>query len=112
MKTKNTTAQYRQGDVFIERIGLFPSKLKPVARKAGRLVLADGKSTGHSHAISTPRCALFQTVAEPGVLFLEVKASKADLVHDEHTTIALPKGLYRVIRQREYSADAVRRVED
>lgn len=111
MKTTNET-HYRQGDVLVTSIAALPKSLKPVARQGGRLILAAGKSTGHHHAIATKNCALFTAKAEPGVLLLEVKAARASLVHDEHSTITLPKGAYRVSRQREYSAAAVRRVED
>ena len=93
-------------------IKTLPKSLTPVAREGGRLILAAGKSTGHSHAIATRNCALFIAKSVPGALILQVKAAKAELVHDEHSTIKLPKGNYRVNRQREYSAAAVRRVED
>jgi hypothetical protein len=103
---------YRQGDVLVTSIPALPKSLKPVARQGGRLILAAGKSTGHHHAIATKNCDLFTAKTEPGALILSVKAVKADLVHDEHSAIQLPKGNYRVTRQREFSAAAVRRVED
>ena len=103
---------YRQGDVLIRRIDSLPGKLTKVARTGGRLVLAHGSATGHSHAVATKRCDLFTDPKKPGTMFLEVKAAKAELVHDEHTTITLTKGAYQVTRQREFSADAIRRVED
>jgi hypothetical protein len=113
MKTKKAqNKHYRQGDVFIERIPYLPAKLKPVAREGGRLILAHGKTTGHSHGISTLKCSMFARLDQPGVLFLEVKAAKAEVTHDEHAVIPLPKGAYRVTRQREFSSAAVRRVED
>ena len=34
------------------------------------------------------------------------------LEHDEHETIQLPPGDYRIIRQREYSPEAIRNVAD
>lgn len=111
MKTNNKT-HYRQGDVLVESIAAMPKQLKSVAREGGRLILAHGKVTGHSHAISTAKCELFTRKAEPGVLYLKVGAAKALLKHDEHSAITLAKGNYRVIRQREFSAAAVRRVED
>ena len=36
----------------------------------------------------------------------------AQVVHDEHATIALPPGKYRITRQREYSPEAIRNVAD
>ncbi len=113
MNTKTQTQKhYRQGDVLVSSVDSVPDKLTKVAREGGRLVLAHGKSTGHSHAVPTARCDLFQDPNEPGAMFLKVNAAKAELVHDEHSTIALPKGVYRVTRQREFSNEAARRVED
>ena len=36
----------------------------------------------------------------------------APLEHQEHTALVLDPGDYQVVRQREYSPDAIRRVED
>jgi hypothetical protein len=40
------------------------------------------------------------------------EAPQADLVHEEHNTIALAQGDYRVWQQREYSPAAIRTVVD
>lgn len=113
MKTKNSPqVHYRQGDVLIERIGSLPSKLKKVARENGRVILAHGEVTGHAHAIVDEHCDLFETAAEVGVTFLEVRDAVAALTHDEHSTIPLPPGNYRIVRQREYSPEAIRNVQD
>ncbi len=103
---------YRQGDVLIERIASLPTKLAPVARENGRVILAHGEITGHSHAIADENCDLFSSEKEVGVTFLEVRAAVAALVHDEHSTIELPTGNYRIVRQREYSPEAIRNVAD
>lgn len=112
MNNKNNKTHYRQGDVLVERIDSFPNKLKPVAREAGRVILAHGEATGHAHAISDKHASLFRTDEHPGVTFLEISQAMAQLVHDEHTTIALAPGNYRVTRQREYSPEAIRNVQD
>jgi len=75
----------------------------------GRVVLAHGEVTGHSHSISPQEATLY---SDGAVTELEVKAAMAMLEHQEHGTIALPKGRYRVIRQREYSPEAIRNVAD
>jgi hypothetical protein len=108
----NKNQQYRQGDVLIESIPSLPKKLVKVARESGRLILAHGSATGHSHGIATPRCDLYTSAKEPGVMFLDIRAAKAELTHDEHGTIVLPKGVYRVSRQSEYSPEAIRQVQD
>ncbi len=102
---------YRQGDVLIQRIAKLPAGLKPVAREHGRIVLAHGEVTGHAHAIAEPEADLYAGDAA-GVTYLEVRAAMAALQHEEHSTINLGPGAYRVIRQREYSPEAIRNVAD
>jgi hypothetical protein len=102
--------QYRQGDVLVELIENVPKGAKVVPRENGKIVLAHGEATGHAHAIADRRCKLVRD--EDGVTFLEVKEAMAMLRHEEHATVELPKGNYRVTRQREYSPEAIRNVAD
>lgn len=109
MKTKT---HYRQGDVLIERIGSLPKNRKPVAREHGKVVLAHGEVTGHAHAIADKHVTQTASADHPGVTFLEVREAVAALKHEEHSTIELPPGEYRVTRQREYSPEEIRNVAD
>lgn len=102
----------RQGDVLIERIAALPSALKKIPRENGRVVLAHGEVTGHAHAIADEHADLFQSEQEAGVTFLEVRDAVAALTHDEHSTIQLAPGKYRVVRQREYTPTEIRSVAD
>lgn len=68
MSTKKK--QYRQGDVLLQYVDSLPSKSKPVLRRAGRLVLADGNS-GHTHYIEDPGTDMVE--ASDGARFLAVK---------------------------------------
>ncbi len=111
MKTK-TPKHYRQGDVLIERIDSMPRNCTKIDRENGRVILAHGEVTGHAHALTAPGCELFAAESEPGVTFLEIRDAMAALKHDEHGTIDLPAGTYRVTRQREYSPEAIRNVAD
>ncbi len=90
----------RQGDVFLEPIEGLPSQ---AARRAD-LVVAEGESTGHQHRILDPGSA--QLLSFRGNLFLDVVAEFAQLVHDEHATVWLEHGQYRVWFQREYDPHA------
>ncbi|MFC5750220.1 hypothetical protein [Actinomadura rugatobispora] len=107
---------YRQGDILIvpvpeDEIPAAARGLSPAPRDdRGRMVLALGEATGHAHA-----------VAAPGELLRDADPLRPDhlhlphggrLVHEEHAAIALPKGWFRVIRQREYVPGAVRVVAD
>lgn len=52
MKNKNKSAQYRQGDVLIERISRLPPALTKTKTENGKVILAHGEVTGHHHAFS------------------------------------------------------------
>ena len=95
---------YRQGDVLIQRIDQEPHGLTPVARDAGRIVLAYGEATGHAHAILDRDCALLTAdVLTETERILRVGTGGATVVHEEHGPIVLEPGVYRVIRQVEWS---------
>ncbi len=109
----------RQGDVLVARIDALPANLKPIPREAGRIVLAHGEVTGHAHAVFEPHATHFSAPDESAsapalaaVTYLEVKEAMAALTHEEHATIQLPPGTYKVVRQREYSPAALRNVAD
>lgn len=107
---KKNIIQFRQGDVLIERVDSLPINLKKVARESEKIVLAHGEATGHAHAIADKKAHLY--VDDSGVTFLEIKQAMAMLIHEEHATIPLERGTYRVTRQREYSPEAIRNVAD
>lgn len=109
MKRTQKTTQFRQGDVLVERIRSIPKDVTPVEREAGRIVLAHGEATGHAHAIAAPHAALLAKGAER---FLRVLEQPVSLDHEEHSRIELPAGLYRVVRQREYTPEEIRNVQD
>lgn len=93
---------WRQGDVLIMKVDEIPKELKKVPTDKGRNILAYGEVTGHSHALLDKDCTLKETSA--GERYLSVPKS-ANLVHEEHSTITLPKGNYRIIQQVEYQRE-------
>ncbi|BAJ30767.1 MULTISPECIES: hypothetical protein [Kitasatospora] len=107
---------YRQGDVLIVPVepSAVPASAATMARQPrdgrGRLVLALGEVTGHAHAVLGPG----ELVREGGPFsfaWLHLPEG-GKVVHEEHATIALPAGWFRVVRQREYAPGAVRMVAD
>lgn len=107
MKIKN---QYRQGDVLLIPTDAKTAKMQAVPRdRQGRIVLAYGEATGHAHAVLDREAVLFDN--GKGVRILAVE-SEAHLVHEEHDTVTLPRGNYKVRRQREYTPEAIRQVAD
>jgi hypothetical protein len=103
---------FRQGDVLVIPVQSMPAGLEPVAREQGRAVLAHGEATGHAHAIKSERAALFRDPKLMAVFMHVSGGAPVALEHDEHDTIEVPPGDYQVIRQREYSPEAVRNVAD
>jgi hypothetical protein len=97
---------WRQGDIFICQTKALPAGAEP----RPHCVLAEGEVTGHSHRVAADGGA--RLFAHPDSLFLEVIAATAVVVHEEHGPITLPRGVYRVWRQREYSPEAIRIVRD
>ena len=103
---------YRQGDVLIIPVESIPKAVEPVERENGRVVLAHGEVTGHAHAIKNKRAALFRD-PKLAIIFMHVSGdASVALEHDEHETINVPPGNYQVIRQVEYSPEAIRNVAD
>lgn len=87
---------YRHGDVLVGSVDALPDD----ATKREGVTLAYGEVTGHSHRIADPSHA--ETFMYDGQLYLRVTAPTAQLIHEEHHTITLPAGIYRVWQQREY----------
>ena len=108
--------QIRQGDVLLEEIDItqqleptMSSKLSEneslkdkVLITKDKKVLAYGEKTGHSH-ILTGDVNFYNTGNNQ--IICQVN-SNAQLIHEEHGNIDVPKGDYIVIIQREF--DAVR----
>ena len=115
-------AVYRQGDVLIESISEIPTtaiKQNP----ARKIILAHGEVTGHHHSLQVAfdsadwwkQGEIAPTLEKPrafaGEIFMDLPEGCV-VTHQEHSEIRLPRGKYRVSRQREYSPEAVRNVAD
>lgn len=93
---------FRQGDVLlVATTEEIPATAKRVERDNGRVVLAYGEVTGHSHAIADKGAVLFDAGAAGR--FLRAPRGGATLYHEEHSRIELPGATnFRVVIQREY----------
>lgn len=108
----------RQGDVMLVKVAALPKGAEEEnLSRAERVVLAYGEVTGHAHAIERDpetRAMPVRAWNAGAERFIQV-ISRAALKHEEHATIALETGIYRVVRQREYAPQEIRqtrRVED
>ncbi|GAA1184197.1 hypothetical protein GCM10009654_47120 [Streptomyces hebeiensis] len=111
---------FRQGDVLITPVAqeTVPARLldetgvRGEPRDArGRLVLALGEVTGHAHAVPGPGRLIRESGDMSAPMYLHLPDG-GRVVHEEHAAIALPKGWFRVVRQREYVPGAFRVVAD
>jgi hypothetical protein len=102
-------ALYRHGDVLISKVVAVPAGAQLVKSTQGDVTLAYGEVTGHSHRIRQTNDAQLwvQDNGQSGSeTFLEITNNSATLIHEEHKAIELPRGVYRVWKQREYRPDA------
>lgn len=102
---------YRQGDVLLVGIQSLPvGNIVPLDN--GRIVLAYGEVTGCSHAITVdktiPQAKLWSADAERYLQVMETVA----LHHEEHATVVLDPGIYRIAIQTEYTPQELRNVQD
>jgi len=103
---------FRQGDVLVVPIsGKLKDGLTLVPREGGKIILAEGEVTGHYHAIAEEGVALLEGENDDD-RYLQVETEEAHLTHNEHGTLTIPKGNYKVTRQVEYTPQEVRRVAD
>lgn len=113
---------FAQGDLLIEKLdGDLPVSGVAVATDLdGAIVLARGEVTGHRHAFYGSGVTMFRDDALardlPSALYLgHIKiaaAEGAELRHEEHDTVKLEQGSYRIRRQREWDAGEARVVAD
>jgi hypothetical protein len=97
---------YRHGDLLVQKVDEIPVEV----RQLHHLVLAEGELTGHSHRIAERDAATLYQASDG--MYLRVTEVFATLVHQEHGPIQLPRGIYRIWRQREYSPQDIRIVRD
>jgi hypothetical protein len=104
--------QLRQGDVLLERVSALPAGAIRKPTDQGRVILAYGEVTGHAHVVETDAEIVEAFLAEmDGETYLAAPGG-AQVVHEEHGTVTLPPGTYKVVRQREYSPQQIRNVAD
>ena len=101
---------FRQGDILLVRVSKKPNGLRRAESTNGRFILARGEQTGHHHSVLAEEAELL--LDKDGEMFLQAMSDAVALEHQEHATLTLPKGTYKVIRQRSYTPQAIIRVAD
>lgn len=104
-----------QGDIHIMRIdGTLPKDAKEVEPKNGKLIVTHSE-TGHHHTMDATKAKLYELPDSIMDCLLVVENETTldhNRPHDTHEAIRFKPGTYRVRRQREYTPEGWRRVED
>jgi len=104
------TTKYRQGDVLLSSVKSLPDSVQKSEDK-GPIILAWGEATGHHHSIKNKNVTKYVD-PETMATYIEVAEAMALLEHQEHATIIIEPGIYRVGLQREYHPQEIKRVVD
>jgi len=118
MKTFDTICA--QGDVLFRKVDALPAGVAAVAATNGRVVVTHSE-TGHDHVMvldrnrsKTPSVEMFGG-DNPLVAWIKVNRPTALehlRQHDTHEPIMFGAGIYEVRRQREYTPEGWRQVQD
>ena len=108
-----------QGDLMLRRINKLPAGIKPMKAEGGAFIVAHSE-TGHHHVIAERPNVKVYVTDDPMVSYLEVieatEQTEALLEHlrghDTHETLSIPPGVFELRRQREYTPEGWRRVQD
>lgn len=90
----------RQGDVMLVPVSERPDNVTAAAPDGNRVVLAYGEVSGHAHAL-VKDLAIEWITPDATARYLQVTAPAAPLTHEEHDTIIVPSGWYKIVRQRQ-----------
>lgn len=116
---KNTSIQtWRQGDILLVRVNEIPEGCKPMEKRNGSLVLAEGEQVNHFHEV-LDESATGWLKGDDMYVDIAKKAKGPNLFHPDHNDPKknkipqiLEKGKYMVIRQVEYRRQELKRVVD
>ena len=115
---KKVTEFAAQGDVMFVRVSDLPVDAVPFSGSAEDARVIAHSETGHHHTVDGDGVARFE-YRDPMTCYLRCDAEHMDIVHhrphDTHETLRLlgePGAVWMVRRQREYTPQGWRRVED
>jgi hypothetical protein len=108
---KNVCAQ---GDIYIRRVESLPAGAVEAKPENGVYIVTHSE-TGHHHVMEAKKAKMY-TLPDSIMDCLLVVEEPTTLDHlrnfDTHEPILFDKGVYNVRRQREYTPEGFRRVED
>jgi hypothetical protein len=103
----------QQGDVLIFSNATIPQDAEEVLPVKGRLILAEGETTGHAHAIvlaDYPNSRLFKSASGT---FLHIH-DPVVLGHEEHHAVIIPAGVHKIgiVQEVDPFSEEIRAVQD
>ena len=111
---KKLIKQIRQGDILLQRIDKLPKELKKKNN-----ILAYGEATGHHHRFESGDVSVY--IDNGNQQYVEI-LQDTEIIHEEHgfatenenrKVTPTPKGIYRVVQQREHDVvEGIRQVMD
>lgn len=111
---KTFQKQCAQGDILITKIDALPANAEEV-KPEGSHVIVTHSETGHHHVMERQHVKMYR-LPDSIMDCLLVVSAPTPLVHqrphDTHEPIMFGEGIYHVRRQREYTPEGFRRVED
>lgn len=112
MKTFNKTCA--QGDILITRMDALPATAIPVQPEGGKVIVTHS-GTGHHHVMDAETVTMYRlpdSIMDCLLVVNEPTALEHLRAHDTHEPILFDPGVYHVRRQRQYTPEGSRRVED
>lgn len=115
MEQDSSRGMVRQGDVLLVPVKGRPLEALDEAKDARGVVLAEGETSGHFHAVTGGEAHLFRFRDGRANSLLEVGTGGATVRvigggaggMDRHTPIAVEKGLYEVRLQKRWDSAAM-----
>ena len=115
-KRQKVSVMYRHGDLLITRINAVPQSAINISSK----IIAEGEVSGHEHTLVGQATVRILPGREAGHKIIErverghvsinripelyFSASEdVKLTHEEHKTLELPRGSYKVTKEREFN---------
>lgn len=112
MRTFNTVCA--QGDIYIRKIDKLPSGTEVVVPEKGKCIVTHSE-TGHHHVMDADAVTMYKlpnSIMDCLLVVDKPTALEHLRGHDTHEPIMFEPGIYHVRRQREYTSEGFRRVED
>ena len=107
--------QIAQGDLLVQSTRAVPRDAVEVAASEGVHIVAYSE-TGHHHVVDAHGVRYFRDASNPLLAYLTVETDSTTLRHlrswDTHAPHMLSRGMYELRRQREWTPEGWRRVED